>query len=769
MPQHINKCRRLVTALALLWALCASACTGSQEGGPQGENTSATPVAQMPAEGQQGATQSPAPPPAPAEVKGDALTDQNIKLSKQRQFMVLITDNANCCKNLKAEMYRQRGDGNTLLPFFIVDANDAGEVAKAGAEKAGLNVGVDSRRDKLPWVGLFGRGATTAPTFKAEKVDDNNLTDVLRDLKAKVAEARSGMDGAAAPGAAETTPGGRPATQQDKAELQAYIDARVDEALQKRINAAEEAAKNPAAPKDSFQTYVDSRVDDSFQRKTLAALVLVGFLLLALALSAFSLFRTQQTLKSQKGAEAAALNLEPRVTALEQGQGGLISGEQLETRMTNKLINFVSKSEGRVLSDDLAAVSRAINDEQTGLLALNKKIGSARGEPEVVIEGTRVSVTTAVEDMARSVADLNSNMTAVHEQLTDPKSNLSRMSGRLQEVEGKVTDLRVGVERNSRSANILHGRLLKVEETLGKLGPQVNELRDVAVATSGALADGLTWLGNMEAARIASSGATDEVDREKAVSKLEETAERLRASAARVAPLAERMGHLVEAASERPQVSQELKDKLRGFLRDVEWFGQQEARDRQRIATLRGTSVSSRHQEFLREQGTLKEQFSQGQLTAAQFEAAYRESFNNHFSQGAADGTPVGEDAGPGNSRRVEDQLMDWFSNFSQLVSRVRGSNAAGAADGDTVEEMQDVLNVAREVLVRFDIQPEEIEIGKTAYDPRLHVLVNWRQSPYPANTVVDVQQSGFRRVRDGETLRRPQVIVAQASDGEHA
>jgi hypothetical protein len=167
----------------------------------------------------------------------------------------------------------------------------------------------------------------------------------------------------------------------------------------------------------------------------------------------------------------------------------------------------------------------------------------------------------------------------------------------------------------------------------------------------------------------------------------------------------------------------------------------------------------------------LKDRFGKGELTAAQFEAAYRESFNNHFPQGTADGAPAAADGSELGRPlpRVEDQLMDWFSNFSQLVNRVRGSNAVGSVDGDTVGEMSDALNVVREVLIRFDIQPEEIEIGKTVYDPRVHQLVLARQSSYPAHTVVDVQQSGFRRVRDGETLRRPQVIVAQASDGEHA
>lgn len=782
MPQHINNCRRRASALAVLLLLCASACAPSPEGGAP-PDASATPAGEMSANNTQGAAPAATPPHA-SEVKGDSLADaNNINLSKQRPFMVLITDRADCCGGLKAAMYRLRGDGDARLPFFVVDAKNATEVTTSEAAEGGLDVGVKTRSDKLPWVGLFDKRVQAGPIFQAASVKDNELPKVAKDLEAEVTKVRGSMGGAAPAGGADVPSGGRPAAQPDfarllethKAELQAYVNARVDEALQNKINAAKEnSADSPAAPKDNLQTYVDGRVDESLKRKTTAAVVLLVFSMLAVAASAWSLLRTQQFLKSQKDSNKNDVEeLEGRVKTLEGQRPELVSVEHLESRLNQKLLNFVSASQLRATSDAVAEVSEKIHDQDTGLLALSQKIeslGGPRDEMTVVIEDTPVSVTTAVVSLARGVATIDREMTEVRAEFLDPNSNPKQISQKVGELDARLTATETRQKTNISNAKVLYDRLTRVEATLGELVPQIERLNTSAVETSGAMANGLLWLGNMEAARIASSRAGDEGGKDQTISGLEEAAERLRDSAARVAPLAERMGRLVEAVSERPQVSQELKDKLRGFLRDVEWFGRREGEIRQRVAALRGASAGSRYQEFLGEQETLRARFGEGELTAAQFEAAYRESFNSHFSQVAADGAAAADDAELGRGLpRVEDQLMDWFSNFSQLVSRVRGSNAAGSVDGDTVEEMHDALNVAREVLIRFDIQPEEIEIGKTVYDPRVHQLVLARQSTYPAHTVVDVQQSGFRRVRDGETLRRPQVVVAQASEGEHA
>jgi len=796
VEQHINKCRRWMPALAILLMLCASACTGSQEGGAQPDNTTVTPAGEQSVENPQGTKPAATPPVAATEVKGDSVTDANGKnVSKQSPFLVLIADGGRCCGNIKSAMDQLRKSGNPPLPFFIIDASKA-EEARAAA--IALNVGLSKRAQLLPWAGVFDAGAETDPLAEVAKVNDNDIQAATATLKGGVDKARGLMAQAGGPGqqeeaqtrtgGAETAAGGRQAAQPDfakllethKAEINAIVNARVEEALQKKINAAEaNAAKGPAAQKDSFQTYVDGRVDESLGRKTMVASVLAVLLMLAIAVGAWNFSQTRGVLKSQDDVKKKAEDLETRVADLKKNQDGLVSGDQLDEKLNGRLSKFVSASELNALRGQLEDMSREIRDENTGLLALDKRIkdaGSSRGETEVVIEGTNVGITTAVEwlggkltKISQDISGLQEDVSGLQTERLGPGGTLDEISQKVGGLETKLGELVTRQNTNSQNANVLNQRLMVVESTLKDLKPQVTGLQISALETSRALADGVAWLGSMEAARIASSGAGDEANKDKAIGSLEETAGHLHDSAERVALLAERMKRLVEAASERPQVSQELKDKLQGFLRDVEWFARQEEAVRRRAASLRGASVSSRYREFLGEQETLKDRFSKGELTASEFEAAYRESFNNHLSQSPPDGAPAADGELVLELPRVEDQLMDWFSNFSQLVSRVRGSTTAVFADADTVEEMNDVLNVAREVLIRFDIQPEEIEIGKTVFDPRIHQLVLARQSPYPAHTVVDVQQSGFRRVKDGETLRRPQVIVAQASGGEHA
>jgi molecular chaperone GrpE (heat shock protein) len=83
--------------------------------------------------------------------------------------------------------------------------------------------------------------------------------------------------------------------------------------------------------------------------------------------------------------------------------------------------------------------------------------------------------------------------------------------------------------------------------------------------------------------------------------------------------------------------------------------------------------------------------------------------------------------------------------------------------DADIMNRLVQIQGLAREILGKFDIQPEEIQVGRTSYDRRLHEATLARQSlQFPINTVIEVLRCGFRRMSTGEVLRRPQVVVAR-------
>ncbi|MGH9838374.1 MAG: hypothetical protein ACREEM_06285 [Blastocatellia bacterium] len=102
---------------------------------------------------------------------------------------------------------------------------------------------------------------------------------------------------------------------------------------------------------------------------------------------------------------------------------------------------------------------------------------------------------------------------------------------------------------------------------------------------------------------------------------------------------------------------------------------------------------------------------------------------------------------------------MNWFDEFHQLSQNLL---IAGQGEGELEARLKEVRRAASEWLRRYDIQPEEVPVGETSFDSRLHELAFARHSDsHPVNTVIGVPRCGFRDARTAEVLRRPQVIVS--------
>jgi molecular chaperone GrpE (heat shock protein) len=74
------------------------------------------------------------------------------------------------------------------------------------------------------------------------------------------------------------------------------------------------------------------------------------------------------------------------------------------------------------------------------------------------------------------------------------------------------------------------------------------------------------------------------------------------------------------------------------------------------------------------------------------------------------------------------------------------------------------IVRQSRAVLELFHVELENIEIGRTLYDSRLHELLHAipRAGVRP-ETIIGIQKLGYRR--DGKTVRKPMVVVAASGN----
>jgi molecular chaperone GrpE (heat shock protein) len=293
----------------------------------------------------------------------------------------------------------------------------------------------------------------------------------------------------------------------------------------------------------------------------------------------------------------------------------------------------------------------------------------------------------------------------------------------------------------------------------------VDSERRTAASLQAAIEQLSSWIAStqMHGARLDGDG-----DMETTAAQLERYREPLHQNAARVEPLTTVVGDLSHHLQTRPSVAPGLISRVQKLYEEIGRFELwAQAVDAQLEAIKRGSTDErrTRLQNGLR---TLQGQLHEERVSVAQYVRGYSRLLEENFPAGsrASNGIPpLDLDQLRQFVDGTTEFLMDWFSDFSQLQGQVWAAQAADASiDAETLDAFTRIQRTARDVLNSFDIQPEEIQVGQTLYDRNLHDFSMPRQgTPYPPQTIVEVQRAGFRRLSSGEVLRRPQVVVASS------
>jgi molecular chaperone GrpE (heat shock protein) len=236
----------------------------------------------------------------------------------------------------------------------------------------------------------------------------------------------------------------------------------------------------------------------------------------------------------------------------------------------------------------------------------------------------------------------------------------------------------------------------------------------------------------------------------------------------RVRPLCEAMRSFIESAKTRPYLPAELTGRAQALYHDIQQVDRWHTDVTGRLDSLQRGSLADRLSTLRSQHGKLAQQFYSGTISIADYVRDYQQSFERHLPKDAEESSiklsPAEYEAELKRTLTgMPDYLMNWFDDLFQLLSQVTSAQASDSlVDAQTAAELNLIKKIARDVLVKFDVQPEEIQIGQTSYDRRLHDAELIAQSAqFPANTVIGVNQCGFRKVSTGEVLRRPRVIVA--------
>lgn len=323
----------------------------------------------------------------------------------------------------------------------------------------------------------------------------------------------------------------------------------------------------------------------------------------------------------------------------------------------------------------------------------------------------------------------------------------------------------------------LSEQLTRQNQTLGTVSTQIEELRrrlasfdQKSVDTSKAVAMAAHWMGQaqIDEALQNAGGQMAETDRAQAIKIVERYREISNANVNRVKPLTEAVAGLVERQKERRDAPAELISRAESLQNDIQQFDRWNSDLSDRLASLQRGSFPDRYAAFKTKQGQLAERINNGATPIHEYVNGYRELLDHYFPGGASDNSisipPAEQEADLKKMvSSVPDYLMDWFDKLYQLQSQVAASEAQGAKpDSQTAAQLAQIQKVSREVLGKFDIQPEEIQVGQTSYDRRLHdAALITQSSQFPANTVIGIHQCGFRKASTGEVLRRPKVVVA--------
>ncbi|HWP44358.1 MAG TPA: nucleotide exchange factor GrpE [Blastocatellia bacterium] len=346
-----------------------------------------------------------------------------------------------------------------------------------------------------------------------------------------------------------------------------------------------------------------------------------------------------------------------------------------------------------------------------------------------------------------------------------------------EDVQGIVASQR-GIEASKGSeVNDLVMKLNHQKQAFDRLAVQMEEMDRYLAATRDEIAESAAaagliahWIGQirLQDAKARADDHMSDSERAHAIQALSRCKEVAGANLSRLKPLAQAISAFADCVKSRPHMPAEVASRLEDLDNDIKQFGKWYADLTARLDLLQRGSFSERYMAFEVEQKRLDALAQAGTIPVSEYIEEYRDLLERHFPYPSRDRTytPAYSEQEAELRKMIADvpeYLMNWFDRFYQLQTQATASQTpGGAAEAQTAAEFLKVQRVARETLGKFDIQPEEIQVGQTSFDRRLHEAALITQTPkYPANTVIAVHSCGFRRVSTGEVLRRPKVVVA--------
>lgn len=339
--------------------------------------------------------------------------------------------------------------------------------------------------------------------------------------------------------------------------------------------------------------------------------------------------------------------------------------------------------------------------------------------------------------------------------------NLNALHTRIEEISGQVIELR---RRNQQPK--APDQENSDPDKFQRLEDRVRETRASLAETSQAIAAMANWAGEGAVERaLGSSDELSDIERAQAIRIIERHLDPVSANAARLRSLAQEMDAFEERIRQRTWLPAEFSSRIRSLSQEIAQFEKWKDVAVSQLDSLRCGSMSERRRKFIEEKNRLAGSLNTGEISTTDYVKGCRRLTRELFSEAKGDKIPIAEleQKLAGLAVGASDLLMDWYDDLFQLAHAA----AQSPIDSETAEELARIRRMAKDTLLKFDIQPEEIQPGTTSFDHRLHeAAVVTQSSRFPANTVIGVQQCGFRRVSNAEVLRRPKVIVARVGAG---
>ncbi len=277
------------------------------------------------------------------------------------------------------------------------------------------------------------------------------------------------------------------------------------------------------------------------------------------------------------------------------------------------------------------------------------------------------------------------------------------------------------------------------------------------------------WIGGSKIKELSAgfSSETDETARRRAIKTVARHKELFAENVKRVKEVGDALNRFVADLNGRSHAEAEFITRVESLSEEIREFERWDHDAAKRLKALDRTPFAERDSAFRSRKDQLAGQLNGGEISIAAYVEAYRGLVEQQVSDEASRPYESSDPSEHEERVRAElaaapDYLMNWFDRLYQLRALVK-EGAYPSVDAAAVSELARIQRLGEDALARFDIQPEAIDAGRTGFDRRLHDSALVQRSSLPANTIVAVQQYGFRRLSTGDVLRRPRVVVSGA------